>query len=106
MCLQSADAMLWKHKKMSNLMGHLILCLRSKQFYTLTVWFGQKNSIVQCVVQCRAVYVLAEGLVNEFSEKSQTAFDPPPSFLENHVAIFYNGYGRIHARGNKPDSIS
>ena len=25
---------------------------------------------------------------DEFSEKFQTAFDPPPSFLENHVADF------------------
>ena len=26
---------------------------------------------------------------DEFSEKFQTAFDPPPSFLENYVAIFF-----------------
>ena len=25
---------------------------------------------------------------DEFLEKLQTAFDPPPSFLENYVAIF------------------
>ena len=25
---------------------------------------------------------------DEFSEKFQTAFDPPPSFLENHIADF------------------
>ena len=25
---------------------------------------------------------------DEFSEKFQTAFDPPPSFSENHIAIF------------------
>ena len=28
---------------------------------------------------------------DEFLEKFQTAFDPP-TFLENYVAIFYNGY--------------
>ena len=26
--------------------------------------------------------------IDVFSEKFQTAFDPPPSFLENHVALF------------------
>ena len=26
---------------------------------------------------------------DEFSEKFQTAFDPPPSFLENYIAIFF-----------------
>ena len=31
---------------------------------------------------------------DEFSTKFQAAFDPP-SFSENYVAIFYNGYGRI-----------
>ena len=25
---------------------------------------------------------------DEFSEKFQTAFDPPPSFSENHIADF------------------
>ena len=33
---------------------------------------------------------------DEFSEKFQTAFDPPSLFLGNYVAIF--GYGRIYAR--------
>ena len=27
--------------------------------------------------------------MDEFSEKFQTAFDPPPHFLENHVAIVF-----------------
>ena len=31
---------------------------------------------------------------------------PPPSFLENYIAIFYNGYGRIYTRRHRPDSIS
>ena len=31
---------------------------------------------------------------DEFSEKFQTAFDPPPSFSENHIAIF----SEIHDR--------
>ena len=26
---------------------------------------------------------------DEFLEKFQTAFDPPPSFSENHVALFF-----------------
>ena len=26
--------------------------------------------------------------IDEFSEKFQTAFDPPPSFSENHIADF------------------
>ena len=26
---------------------------------------------------------------DEFSEKFQTAFDPPPSFSENHIAVFF-----------------
>ena len=26
---------------------------------------------------------------DEFLEKFQTAFGPPPSFLENHIAIFF-----------------
>ena len=43
---------------------------------------------------------------DEFLEKFQTAFDIPPSFLENYIAIFYNGYGRIYARRHRPDSIS
>ena len=30
----------------------------------------------------------------------------PPSFLENYIAIFYNGYGRICARRHRPDGIS
>ena len=30
----------------------------------------------------------------------------PPSFLENYIANFYNGYGRIYARRHRPDSIS
>ena len=29
---------------------------------------------------------------------------PPPSFWENHIAIFYNGYGRSYARRHRPDS--
>ena len=44
--------------------------------------------------------------LDEFLEKFQTAFDPPPSFLENYVAFFYIGYGHIHARRHRPDSIS
>ena len=35
---------------------------------------------------------------DEFLEKFQMAFGPPPSFLENYIAIFCNGYGRIYAR--------
>ena len=31
---------------------------------------------------------------DEFSEKFQTAFDPPPSFLENHIANFSEIHGR------------
>ena len=42
---------------------------------------------------------------DEFLEKLQTAFDPPPSFLKNYVAFFYNGYGCIYARRHWPDSI-
>ena len=39
------------------------------------------------------------GELDEFLEKFQTSFDPPPSFLENYDAIFfYNGYGCIYAR--------
>ena len=44
---------------------------------------------------------------DEFLEKVQTAFDPPPPyFWKNYVVIFYNGYGRIYARRHRPDSIS
>ena len=35
---------------------------------------------------------------DEFSEKFQTAFDPPPSHFQKIILqIFYNGYGRIYA---------
>ena len=30
---------------------------------------------------------------DEFLEKFQTAFDPPPSLLENYIANFYDRYG-------------
>ena len=43
---------------------------------------------------------------DEYWEKFQTAFAPPPSFLENYVAIFYDGYGLIYARSHRPDGIS
>ena len=44
---------------------------------------------------------------DEFLEKVQTAFDPPPSLLGNYIAtFFYNGYGRIYATRHRPDSIS
>ena len=43
---------------------------------------------------------------DDFLEKFQTAFDPPPSFLEIMLQTFYNGYGRIYARRHRPDSIS
>ena len=33
-----------------------------------------------------------------FSEKIQTAFDPPPHFRKIMLQMFYNGYGRIYAR--------
>ena len=37
--------------------------------------------------------------LDKFSEKFQTAFDsPPPSFSENILQIFYNGYTCIYAR--------
>ena len=42
---------------------------------------------------------------DDFLEKFQTAFDPP-HFLENYVAIFYNGYGRIYAMRHRPVSVS
>ena len=29
---------------------------------------------------------------DEFSEKFQTTFDPPPSFLENHIADFFTEF--------------
>ena len=35
---------------------------------------------------------------DEFLEQLKTAFDPPPSFLENYIAIFYDRYGCIYAR--------
>ena len=43
---------------------------------------------------------------DEFLEKLQTAFDPPPHFWKIMLQIFYNGYGRIYARSHRPDSIS
>ena len=33
--------------------------------------------------------------LNEFLDKFQTT---PPLISKNYVAIFYNGYGRMHAR--------
>ena len=45
--------------------------------------------------------------LDEFLEKFQTAFDPPPPhFWKIRLQIFYNGYGRIYARRHRPDSIS
>ena len=34
------------------------------------------------------------------------AFEPPPSFSENDIAIFYNGYGCIYARRYEGQSVS
>ena len=36
---------------------------------------------------------------DDFLEKFQTVFDPPAtSFLENYIAIFYNGHSCIYAK--------
>ena len=43
---------------------------------------------------------------DDFLEKFQMAFDPPPSFLEIMLQIFNNGFGRIYARRHRPGSIS
>ena len=43
---------------------------------------------------------------DDFLEKFQTAFDPPPSFLEIMLQIFNNGFGRIYARRHRPYNIS
>ena len=43
---------------------------------------------------------------DEFLEKFQTAFDPPPHFWKIVLQIFYNGYGHICARRHRQDSIS
>ena len=42
---------------------------------------------------------------DDFLEKFQTAFDPPPHFWEIMLQIFYNGYGCIYARGHRPHSV-
>ena len=44
---------------------------------------------------------------DEFLEKFQKAFDPPPpDFWKIMLQFFYNGYGCIYARMHRPDSIS
>ena len=41
------------------------------------------------------------------SLKFQTAFDsPPPHFWKIMLQMFYNGYGRIYAKRQRPDSVS
>ena len=49
---------------------------------------------------------LRDGSRYQIGKNSKRPLTPPPSFLENHIAIFYNGYGRIYARRHRPDSIS
>ena len=42
---------------------------------------------------------------DNFLEKFQTAFDPPPFIFVKLCCKFYNGYGRIYTRRHRPDSI-
>ena len=43
---------------------------------------------------------------DDFLEKFQKGFDPPSHFWKIMLQILYNGYGRIYARRQWPDSIS
>ena len=53
------------------------------------------GSLLLILVRPEHVFLFRSGgasKMDEFLKKFQTAFDPALSFLENHVAIFYNGY--------------
>ena len=62
-------------------------------------WQTAKNAVVKAKVEFLSLLNARKELVessgkgpatesNEFLEKFQTAFDPPPSFLENYIANF------------------
>ena len=56
----------------------------SEQHQSLFVWAKWKETIITGLVLGKDPATKSD----EFLKKIQTAFDPPPSFLENYIANF------------------
>ena len=58
-------------------------------FYPLIITASYCQKIADCVISFNGklqLGITSHTKMDELSEKFQTAFDPPPSFLENHIA--------------------
>ena len=65
----------------------------SEQHQSLFVWAKWKETSITDLVLGKDPATKSD----EFLEKFQTAFDPPPHFWKDILHFFYNGYACIYA---------
>ena len=68
--------------------------------FVLCICVFVRRLCIRCTPGCYKLSLGKDGHAksDEFSEKFHRPSTPTPSFSENYVAFFYNGYGRIYAR--------
>ena len=72
----------------------LFACAICCQSFEHNVCFFRSPVLLFICMRCLLLGTGSVSKMDKFTEKFQTAFDPSPSFLENHIAIFLEFYAQ------------